>query len=495
MRSRFYLNVTIFVVVSMGLSGCSLNRSKAQLRLRLDGPIFPQGFKCAGVLVTGEAIPSLDKTETKADWESIYNGSSCSYPGLSTPAKDIANQKQIEFTLFVPQGRKTTVQVLGVETTGECPTQNLGELLSAKRDGTLPKEIKGVYELGRSTIERLKSAVIDIENSYNVATSKNVLDCVPPNPAVPGGNGLFPYSTLVMFTGDRYFFKPTGGVGPFTFTKLSGGGSFPSNSSEAQFVAPSNPDTVVIQISNATAQSNVSITVIPVPGLPKHWYTANYFSSNLDNASIVAPWANSGSFILSLLPAAPARGGTLNYRRNGAPKGFPSVVIPATGSFYASASAALSGTHSLMVVARRLQAFPVTVFCIGQSGCADSSLPFTKLSFPLANYAGQFFVSGGGGNGTNSVNTSGTSSEGWALFEAHYSDGSMNSIDLTFDGALNAQIPHLILGFTPSIPQVIIGGVQVGAEANIEVAEVMAIEGPTNTYAIGAALRAKYGLR
>ncbi len=457
---------------------------KARLRLRFDGPTFPAGFKCAGVLVTGEAIPSEEKSESNVAWQSIYAGEVCPYAGLSTVASNVAGQTELEFSLYVPGARKTTVQVLGIETTGDCPKPTLGKLLSAKKAGTLPTEIKGIYELGRQTIPNLKSEVVVVEKNYDPAKSKNLLNC---NAGTSGGN-LFPYKALTLFPGDRYLIKPTGGTPPYAFSN-SGTGTVNQVADEAEFIAGVTGQDIVTISDSATPAltSNVTFTVAAaiVPS-PMYWYSARHFVPLAEGTTIATNWVNSGSALDDLVPA----GGSKTIKRNAAPNGMPAVGIASGASFSKLTSTSFIGNHSVLGVARRLDAATVSFFCFSELNCSSGN-QYSLMKFRNTTAAARFEVSNIAYTAYAEV-TPVISNEGWSLFEGHF-QAAGSPIDLTFRGETVSQ-PHLLSIFGPGTGHIRVGGIDVtGAESAFEVAEVIGILG-TSTTTVGNTLRAKYSL-
>ncbi len=480
-RTKLSFVVLFFPFLAL-FHGCITSR-KARMRLRLDGPTFPTGFKCAGVLVTGEAIPTEDGSETVVDWQAIYEGEVCPYSGLSTATQLVAGQTELEFSLYLPAGRKTTVQVLGVETSGECPDETLAELLSAKRAGTLPSEIKGVYELGRQSIEYLKSAVIDIEKSYDPNKSKNLFSCH----SGASGDDLFPYKALTLFPGDRYIIQPTGGTAPYAFVN-TGSGTVDPSGDEAEFIAgPSGEDIVTISDSAQPPLTQDITFTVAAAITPFYWYSARQFVPLAEGAVISSDWVNAGSVIENLVPA----GGAITIKRNAAPNGMPAVGIQSTGTFAKAISNFLVGSHSVLVVAKRLGALAASLFCMTNVDCTLGNT-YSLIQYPNASSTGKFAVSLGSVPAEANV-TPTAPSEDWSLFEAHFTEGGASPIELKFQGEVATQ-SHNFIVFNLSTGYLRLGGIDSsGAESAFEVAEVIGIPG-LNTTAAAATLRAKYSL-
>ena len=125
--------------------------------------------------MVGEGIPSLDSS-IGSDWESVASGRTCTYPGSSTIPQAIppvSDTRSLTFELKVMPGKKRVFQIVGINTTGSCPTEDIGNLISRAHKGTLPEEIEGLYEVGRATADVVKTGTILISSNYDVSSAYN----------------------------------------------------------------------------------------------------------------------------------------------------------------------------------------------------------------------------------------------------------------------------------------------------------------------------------
>ena len=142
-RRTSYLLAALTFLTAL-VFGCSFRSPDTVVRIRWAGPAYPAGFQCVGVVVTGDGISTQDNQEQNADWQNIYDGGLCPYPGISTVTQPLVSDLPLSFSLSLPSGQARTIQILAVATTGSCPTQTISELIVANRRRALPSGVTGI---------------------------------------------------------------------------------------------------------------------------------------------------------------------------------------------------------------------------------------------------------------------------------------------------------------------------------------------------------------
>jgi len=130
-------------------------------------PTDTNQFLCLAVNVVGPGIPSSDSLPTDESIDSVlarlYAGSSCSYPGITSPP--ISLTEGASATLTVPTGPNRIIQVVGFMNPDFC---SLTEPV-----GTSKIESSGdIFELGRAQQDIFGDTTVSIGNSYQTLTTQ-----------------------------------------------------------------------------------------------------------------------------------------------------------------------------------------------------------------------------------------------------------------------------------------------------------------------------------
>lgn len=493
----------ILCAITVGLcAGCFQVKRGVRFEIRLDGPAFPSGFQCVGLVVTGEGIPAQDNPNGTANWQAIYDGGVCPYAGVSTSARAISStDTSVDLELVVPSGRNRTVQVIGLQTSsGSCPTQKISELLVANAKKELSSDVVGMYELGRRYLDTYHTTAVTIKPTYDATSAKNLLTCDSSSGGGGGGevNELFPYSTVQLNLNDRYFLRPTGGTAPYSFSLRVGGVSILSQSDRALVQAAGVVDTAIIDVEDSTGKK-AAITVKSsnpnVVGTLLYHYSADRFYLTPEEGAIWGSniWVNRGtqsSYFLS----PPSVNGVNSplFHQGGGPRGNPSVSLP-VASFFSGIPmpGLLIGSHSLLAVARR-NSGGVSVLCMAGGDCGTpTTQSWLTLGMP-GTFAAHYVYNGN----ASTIGPNGNATTGWYLVVSHFQQSPIQTADLSVGGNSQGPLNHGVVTFAlASSASLRLGGLgAIGSESEWELAEIMVIEGSVDTAGPEAALRAKYGL-
>ncbi len=371
------------MIVASGLFwGCSLQPHQTTLRLRFGGPSYPSEFQCLGVMVTGEGISSQDPLNQTADWKKIYDGGLCPYPGISTKVSAIPSARYVDFSLTLPTGNKRTVQVMGIVTTGGCPTETVSELLIANRKGLLPASVVGIYELGRTSKDIREAATVRVSNHYVAGTAVDLRTC----DAVQGTGKLrLPISPLTMFIGDSYKMQALGGVPPYRFDLVATGASSGALSAAGLYSAPPTVGQIPVRVTDgagSTADGQIDVVDPSSLGLLKYWFSASAFANRPEGTALSTAdfWNNRGTASPSLALSYSGNAPTISL--TGGPNGHPRVLLPFSAQFLLADSPLVNGNHAIFIVARRLSSAPTTLVCLTDGIDCLSAPTLASLSLP-----------------------------------------------------------------------------------------------------------------
>ncbi len=483
------------------------------MRLIRGGPELVTDFKCFGLNVVGEGIPSVDSSFV-ADWQTVAAGKTCAYPGLTSSLQALGSssgstgsKNEIAFPIKVSPGKSRVFQIIGVQTEGGCPEEDLGKLLAQNRSGALSEKISGLYEVGRAVTDVYQANNIDVTASYKAGSAYNLKDCYPP-PGSGGNDFVLSDFPIGLSNGDKYQLKPRGGTAPFKYRVISeGAGAFASVDRETGLVTaaggPPLPNTIeVTDFDNRTARVTAKLfTPAAYGGLLQYWYRASQFlgqitdGADLPDSNRLKNSGSGGSNSDMQTGILLANTNSVRFRTASAPRGSASVELYSGFKYERSdAGVALGGAHQIFLVVKRSKALNGSAMCLGVfSACLPTGHGSTLL-WPDTTATYTYRLLGNSGASTT-INYDAGKELGWTVLSGKW-DGTSGTdgLQLTVNGnvtkATTANTSISVAGGIISVGP--ITG-QTGVDF-MEFAEMLIYTAAVSETAVYEYLQYKYGL-